>query len=454
MDRGALIALLTRIADAAGLPPAIFIAIAEWESGLDPDQIHDGGLGAGLFACHTEGRGAGYTIEQLKDPTLNAELSAAELGPIWKGAKAAGKSDAEAIKDLWLWGQRPDTTSPQGVQATNNAIRYTIEQAGIPLTQLVPEVTGTLETGGVPRFQERATDLPTVTGLVPPDPSDPKYQTPSDPYDPMSSKAFNYALFAADQEAYRLATTDLPSTGPDEIDYINASINLIAQQMSGEQIDIQKADLQVRKMLGTIEEAGRTYREMAQYALPEGAEFIPGGGPEGIYEKIGLGTMPATTTRMNPLATALAAMGPPAEFGPTTDTSFEAALAGAEQLRGGMGAAPVATPPSPFDAALAPAAPAPVASSVAAEPTALQPTATPPLGGGVTGPGEYIPYTEGPMPYGPEQEQMNEAMRMAKIIMAILGILGGGGGQSLTTPALATATPMPSGAFERALGGG
>lgn len=49
------------------------------ESNFDPNAIGDQGHSVGLGQLHDQGAGAGYTVEQRKDPDLNARVTALYL---------------------------------------------------------------------------------------------------------------------------------------------------------------------------------------------------------------------------------------------------------------------------------------------------------------------------------------------------------------------------------------
>lgn len=407
-----------------------------WTAPAQGDIDIDGKPSYGVFQIRPGHKGVDKTPGELLDPYKNVAFAADYLGEVFKKYEDQGVASwQEIVPHLFREGQIAAVDRPDVQANIQNAIGFMEAQIGaVPFTPAV--------TGGI--------------GGVEPDRNDPKYLFTEAQVGPGGTQegqggvgGFNYALYAADMDAWRLATTGEPTTGPDEIDYLNASVDLIAAQLSGEQIDVTKADMELRKRLGALEEAGRTYRELAPYALPEGTKWIPGGEPGGLYEQMGMGTMPTSLTRINPLAAALATLGRTPEMGPTTETSFEAALAGARQLREGMGATPEAAAPTSFEAALVaptePVAPAPVEEQVALTGRAgPQPVASPALGGGVTGSEEYLPYAHrvtsrfglGPPPE-PEGLSPEDAARIAQIILAILGSFG----QSSRSQPFLTPTP-------------
>lgn len=313
-------------------------------------------------------------------------------------------------------------------------------------------------------------------GFGEPDPEDSKYYFTKEQLDPTGGSPFvglgqvgefNRYLYHDDWAAYSETQKMQEGASGDEIAFINASVDLIAAQGAGVDFDIRKADLKLSKRLSALTEGSRLYRDLLPQSLPAGSKWIPGGEPGGLYEKLGLGVTPTATEHINPFATAIGMMGETPEMGATPDTSFEAAIAGGRQLREGMGATPTTAPvaaPSHLEMARETSAVAPslsladVVAGIGPGPmsTRLQPSVPPTFPAPVGLPPEgvstpirpemYPPPGEGVL--GPEVLSPEEAARIAEIVMAILGALGGGGGQSLATP-----TPTPPGAYKQALRG-
>jgi len=334
-----IIALLTRIANEAGIPPSIFIAIARWESGLDPNVSHDQGQGWGLFGCHFDGRGAGYTAEQLKDPELNARLSAQELGRVWRESKAAGMSDAQAIRALWIEGQRPRRNTAEDVARVENAIQYTIQQAGVP----AEEPTTTMGAAGSPLGglkPQVTTPAATSVGGTLPEPRLEDFQQEG-----YTDWEGYYRAMTAYQTALQgpMVTEELRRSlleeeeGEDFSALFDDILNLWGTQIAGGQLDVQKADVELGKRLDALTQGRTMYESLVGQALPEGAKYIPGGEPGGVYERIGLGVQPAATQRINPFAIAMSMMGETPEMGATPTMTFEEAIALAQQLQAAAG---------------------------------------------------------------------------------------------------------------------
>lgn len=235
---------------------------------------------------------------------------------------------------------------------------------------------------------------PAGAGGVEPDRSDPKYTFTAEQVDPGGIYegvgqvgGFNYALFRSDTDDWRLATTPAPGDDATLIDYMDLAIDLWATQLAGGQLEVAQANVELGKKLDALTQGRTMYQELVPYSLPEGTEFIPGGGPGGVYEKLGLGVMPAETTRMNPFALAMAMMGKTPEMGAGPEMGEEGLLAMARRMMGAAGAGEEAAPPaapSTFQQALTPTpsispAPAlPVAPAVPAPTTPIQESVIPP----------------------------------------------------------------------------
>lgn len=83
-------------------------AIVLAESNGDPDAEGDNGNSIGLFQNNMAGgRGAGYTIEQLKDPIFNANLAAQDLARYFKDGIKRGLRGKDLTAFVSRTGQRP-----------------------------------------------------------------------------------------------------------------------------------------------------------------------------------------------------------------------------------------------------------------------------------------------------------------------------------------------------------
>jgi soluble lytic murein transglycosylase-like protein len=59
--------------------PELIAAVIHWESGFDPNASGDDGHSIGLMQLHDQGAGAGWTVEQRRDPATNIDVGAAYL---------------------------------------------------------------------------------------------------------------------------------------------------------------------------------------------------------------------------------------------------------------------------------------------------------------------------------------------------------------------------------------
>jgi len=83
-------------------------AIALAESNKDPNAIGDNGRSVGLYQNNmANGRGKGYTVDQLKDPNFNADLSARELIKYYNQGVQKGLSGEKLTAYVSKYGQRP-----------------------------------------------------------------------------------------------------------------------------------------------------------------------------------------------------------------------------------------------------------------------------------------------------------------------------------------------------------
>ena len=83
-------------------------AIALAESGGRPNAKGDGGWSIGLFQNHRrDGRGKGYSVQQLEDPEFNTRLSAKELVKYYNQAVSKGLTGSKMVAYVSKYGQRP-----------------------------------------------------------------------------------------------------------------------------------------------------------------------------------------------------------------------------------------------------------------------------------------------------------------------------------------------------------
>jgi len=304
--------------------------------------------------------------------------------------------------DLQLWGWD-----------TPNLLNTILEAMGAPY--------GTVESGGVPMPRAPLTADAEVT-----EPGDIPMPKLSDYVDEYSGRTDWEGYYLALDARQKLMAGGEPGT--ELIDYMDTAIARWSTEILGGQLDVARADVELSKRLGALEEAGRTYRELAPYSLPEGAKWIPGGEPGGLYEQMGMGTMPAQTTYINPLASALAAMGRTPEMGATPEMTPEALLAEAQRLQGAV--APPAAPLSHLEAALAtagaPAAP-PVEDRGPVGPAFSETSFNPPVEPGQMGIFQLVLAMAAAMGERAEQAGLempmseDDKIRLGKILQQIIG---------------------------------
>lgn len=75
-------AIIVSVAQALGVDPKLALATAQQESGFNPDAIGDSGHSVGLFQLNDRGEGAGMTVAQRQDPTVNARIALTQIGNV------------------------------------------------------------------------------------------------------------------------------------------------------------------------------------------------------------------------------------------------------------------------------------------------------------------------------------------------------------------------------------
>jgi hypothetical protein len=88
--------------DRYGVPEFVWYPIALAESGLNALARGDNGASIGVFQLNRNGgQGTGYTVDQLSDPTMNAEIAAQSIVPAYnalKGSIPSGSLAAEVAR--------------------------------------------------------------------------------------------------------------------------------------------------------------------------------------------------------------------------------------------------------------------------------------------------------------------------------------------------------------------
>lgn len=76
--------IIAEVAREKGVPVGLALAVAQWESGLDPNNIGDNGHSVGLFQLNDKGEGSGLSVAQRQDPRRNAEIALSEIANVYK----------------------------------------------------------------------------------------------------------------------------------------------------------------------------------------------------------------------------------------------------------------------------------------------------------------------------------------------------------------------------------
>jgi len=79
---GSVVAIITQVANELGIDPALAIAIAKQESGLDPTAVGDNGTSFGLYQLHQGGELGSMAPNQAFDPMTNARVALAQVAAV------------------------------------------------------------------------------------------------------------------------------------------------------------------------------------------------------------------------------------------------------------------------------------------------------------------------------------------------------------------------------------
>ena len=87
---GNVVKAVDPIAKAAGVPTALWEVIARQESNFNPNAVGDGGTSWGEFQLHKGGQAdaafkAGFSVNDLYDPAINARFAMPAIASAWKG---------------------------------------------------------------------------------------------------------------------------------------------------------------------------------------------------------------------------------------------------------------------------------------------------------------------------------------------------------------------------------
>lgn len=83
-DPNTVKSIIIRVANELGVDPQLALAIAQQESGFDPNSIGDNGHSVGLFQLNDQGEGAGMTVAQRQDPETNARIALTQVAAVAK----------------------------------------------------------------------------------------------------------------------------------------------------------------------------------------------------------------------------------------------------------------------------------------------------------------------------------------------------------------------------------
>ena len=80
-----VIPTITQVAEQQGVPPALAIATAQQESGLNPYAVGDHGTSFGLYQLHQGGElPQGWTQQQAEDPQANAQVALSHMAQVYQ----------------------------------------------------------------------------------------------------------------------------------------------------------------------------------------------------------------------------------------------------------------------------------------------------------------------------------------------------------------------------------
>ena len=115
--------IIAEVAREKGVPVTLALAIAQVESGLNPDAIGDGGHSVGLFQLNDRGEGAGMSVADREDPRRNAEIALTQVANVLKANPGIGQGPGidnvqstfeDEEGDSTVEGDVMNDTTPQG----------------------------------------------------------------------------------------------------------------------------------------------------------------------------------------------------------------------------------------------------------------------------------------------------------------------------------------------------
>ena len=106
--------IITNVANELGVDPKLALAIAQQESGFNPNAIGDSGNSVGLFQLNIMGEGAGMTVAQREDPETNARIALTQVAAVAKQHRKEQHHCPEAVDphqpNVAAHGNRNDTS--------------------------------------------------------------------------------------------------------------------------------------------------------------------------------------------------------------------------------------------------------------------------------------------------------------------------------------------------------
>jgi len=131
--------------DRYGVPEFVWYPIALAESGLNALAMGDHGASVGVFQLNRAGgQGTGYTVDQLTDPTLNAEIAAQAIVPAYNALKSSTPSGSLAAEVARRSGH-PGGSLSNPITATNTLIERIQELGQKFVSALSLPITGPLQ---------------------------------------------------------------------------------------------------------------------------------------------------------------------------------------------------------------------------------------------------------------------------------------------------------------------
>lgn len=165
-----VVAAITRAAQETGVPVNLALAIAQHESGLNPQAVGDKGTSFGLYQLHQGGELGNMSPQQAYDPLTNARTALAQVAavlkahPDWSGGQVAAAAQrpadqagyAAAVNALLGGSGVPVQGATAGGstgQSTDVFLQPTTQEVSTPMTA-EGAATSQIQTQSVPEMQE------------------------------------------------------------------------------------------------------------------------------------------------------------------------------------------------------------------------------------------------------------------------------------------------------------